>query len=154
MGASTEFPIAVPKVSSYFDPDYINWAIGLQLSWTIFDGRRSWATYRKTRIEAEKADREYDKKLEENAATIREARDALEVLTQNAEAARLGLSAARSAFEQAQRDYELGTEDITTLLAVEAEMLNAELAVEQLRANRVLAVATLRLALGVPVYEG
>lgn len=153
-GQPKEFPIEVPKVSDYFSPDYWGFAVGLQLSWTIFDGRRSWATYRKTRIEAEKADREYEKKLEQNAASIREARDALKVLTQNAEAARLQLSAARSAYEQAQRDYESGSEDITTLLAIEAEMLGAELAVEELRANRLLAIATLRLALGLPVYEG
>ncbi|MBD3317532.1 MAG: hypothetical protein GF344_17210 [Chitinivibrionales bacterium] len=148
------FPLAVPKPSSYFDPDYINFAVGLQLSWTIFDGRRSAATYRKTRLEAEKADREYRKRLEENETAIRESRDALKVLTQNAEAAKLQLSAARRAYEQAQRDYESGSEDITTLLAVEAEMLDAELAVEELRANRLLAVASLRLALGLPVYEG
>lgn len=44
-----------PKPDKYFDADFFNYLIGLQLSWNIFDGKRSLSQYRQAKLKAEQA---------------------------------------------------------------------------------------------------
>ncbi len=74
--------IDMPKYSDYFDPDFFNYSIGLQLTWNIFDGRRSYARYHQAQRNFEKADRELKIIREESEDAVAEAYSILGVLSQ------------------------------------------------------------------------
>ena len=39
----------IPVSTDFFNPDLINYSIGIELSWNIFDGKRSFAQYRQAK---------------------------------------------------------------------------------------------------------
>ncbi len=151
-GSSTE-DYANPNLESVLDPEYYNYALGLQLTWNIFDGRRTRAEHNKARYGFEKAQREAKQIKEENAREIEETRTGITTLNSNIEALSLQLEAARGALEEAERDYADGFIDVTELLEIEREVRDAEQTHMQLEAQKVLAVAQLKALLGIPLYE-
>ncbi len=142
-----------PNLESVLDPEYYNYALGLQLTWNIFDGRRTRAEHNKAKYGFEKAQREAKQIKEENDREIKETRTGITTLNSNIEALSLQLEAARGALEEAERDYADGFIDVTELLEIEREVRDAEQTHMQLEAQKVLAVAQLKALLGIPLYE-
>jgi outer membrane protein TolC len=143
----------LPKVTDYYNPDFFNYSVGLQLTWTLFDGLRTRSSYRQIRANAEKARLQLKKLEEEDAAAVTEARNTLASLERSMAAAQLALEAAEKAYSQTDEDFTAGFADITTLLDTERQYREAEQAVSGLRVRKLLTVAQLKLALGLPVYK-
>ena len=140
----------LPKYSDYFNPDYVNYAIGLQLTWNLFDGRRSIAKYRQARINFEKADRELKILNEENEEAVEEAKSLIHTLKKTRKAVLLQIESTRAAFNQVQDDYKNGFVDYTTLIETERQLREAEKGLSQMDIQRLLAVAQYKIALGIP----
>lgn len=151
--SSFSLPFTIPEVSDYFNSEYFNYSIGLQVSWTIFSGRRLTSGYQQAKLKWKKSELELKKLKEKNETEIHEARDIIEVVSQNMEAVALQLKAANKAFEQANQDYMNGYADITTLLDIEKEQREAEKLMNQIRIQKILAISGLKIAVGEPIYK-
>ena len=143
----------IPKFSDYFNNDFVNYTIGLQLTWNIFDGRRSIAKYRQARINFEKADRELKIINEENEEAIEEARSLLHTLKKTRKAVLLQIESTTAAFNQIQDDYKNGFVDYTTLIETERQLREAEKGLSQMNIQRLLAVSQYKIALGIPLVN-
>ncbi|MGD9200582.1 MAG: TolC family protein [Chitinispirillia bacterium] len=142
-----------PNYVDYFNPEYFNYAIGLQISWNIFDGRRSQAKARKARLNFEKVDRELKIAREENEEQINEAKDAIEVLEKGEKAVLLQLEALNIAVKQINIDYTVGFVDYTTILDLEHQLREAENYLNQIFMQRLFAVAQLKIASGLTLLK-
>ncbi len=143
----------IPEFSDYFDPDFVNYTIGVQLTWNLFDGRRSIAKYRLARINFEKADRELKILREESEDAIEEASSILNTLKKTRKAVLLQLESATAAFDQVQDDYQNGFVDYTTMLDTERQLREAEKGLSEINMQRLLAVAQYKIALGIPLVN-
>lgn len=143
----------IPEFSDYFDPDFVNYTIGIQLTWNLFDGRRSIAKYRLARINFEKADRELKILREESEDAIEEASSILNTLKKTRKAVLLQLESATAAFDQVQDDYQNGFVDYTTMLDTERQLREAEKGLSEINMQRLLAVAQYKIALGIPLVN-
>ncbi len=135
-------------------PDKFNYTIGLQLTWTLFDGFRTPASRGQALSEARKARYEQKQIGERNTIAIKEGRDRLEVLKQSMEAVKSQIEAAQRAFELVEEDYSRGFVDISDYLDTERDLREAEKNLYELQMQRLLTVGQLRMNLGMPVYEG
>lgn len=143
----------LPKFSDYFNNDFVNYTIGLQLTWNIFDGRRSIAKFRQARINFEKTDRELKIINEENEEAIEEARSLIHTLKKTRKAVLLQIESTTAAFNQIQDDYKNGFVDYTTLIETERQLREAEKGLSQMNIQRLLAVAQYKIALGIPLVN-
>ena len=143
----------LPKFSDYFNYKFVNYTIGLQLTWNIFDGRRSIAKFRQARINFEKADRELKIINEESEEAIEEARSLLYTLKKTCKAVLLQIESTRAAFNQIQDDYKNGFVDYTTLIDTERQLREAEKGLSEMNIQRLLAVAQYKIALGIPLVN-
>lgn len=143
----------IPEFSDYFDPDFVNYTIGIQLTWNLFDGRRSIAKYRLARINFEKADRELKILREESEDAIEEASSILNTLKKTRKAVLLQLESATAAFDQVRDDYQNGFVDYTTMLDTERQLREAEKGLSEINMQRLLAVAQYKIALGIPLVN-
>lgn len=141
----------LPEFADYFDPDFVNFTIGVQLTWNIFDGRRSIAKYRQSRINFEKADRELKILNEENEEAIEEAKSILNTLKKTRKAVLLQLESAAAAFDQVQDDYQSGFVDYTMMIDMERQLREAEKGLSEINIQWLLAVAQYKIALGIPL---
>lgn len=142
-----------PDYVDYFNPEYFNYAIGLQISWNIFDGRRSQAKARKARLNFEKTDRALKIAREENEEQINEAKDGIEVLEKGEKAVLLQLEALNSAIKQINIDYTDGFADYTTILDLERQLREAENYLNQIFMQRLFAVAQFKFASGLTLLK-
>ncbi len=153
-GPDTGFTeILPPKYKDYFNHEFFNYSIGLQLTWNIFDGRRSFAKYKQAQINYQKAERELKILREENQEQIEEARSALISLDKMTEASHLQFESIGQAFKQATEDYKNGFIDYTTLLEMEQQLKEVEMGIIGLNMQRLLAVAQYKIALGIPLVK-
>lgn len=137
----------------YFKPQYWNYAVGIQISWNIFDGRRSLAKANQARINFEKTDRALKIFREENEEEIKEASDALEVIEQSKKAVLLQIKAVNTALKQINLDYTAGFVEYATILDLERQLREAENSLNQLYMQRLLAVAQLKIASGLTLIK-
>ncbi len=142
-----------PPNTAIVEPRFYNYAVGLNLSWTLFDGFRRNAATAQALAQARQAQVEQKQIREENEISIREGRDRLGVLDESMEAVSAQLGAAQRAMELVEGDYSRGYVDITTYLQTEQEVREAEKRLYELRMQRLLTIAQLRFNLGLPVYE-
>lgn len=142
-----------PNYKDILNSKYFNFSIGLQMDWNIFDGRRSFATYKQSRLNFEKSDRELKILTEQNEDDISEARDNIDVLESVQKAVDLQLEAIKAAFEQTQEDYKNGFTDHTTLLDLDYKLREAEMKVSQLEIQWLIAVSEYKLILGMSLVR-
>ncbi len=147
-----QFDDANPKPGKYFDPDFFNYTVGLQLSWTIFNGFRTRAQYRQTKHLAEKSLLELEVMDREQDLAVEEARILLKTADSTIASVTTQLKAARMALSQTEKDYADGFSDFSTLLDTDKEYRDAVRALNGLTIQRLLALTQLRIALGLPVY--
>ena len=143
---------SLPKAEKYFDPDFFNYTIGVQLSWNIFDGKRTWAQYKQAKLNFEKAQRELQLIKKRNDVEMEEARNRVTAIDSMAVAVRLQVEAAQKALEQVEIDYKDGITDITTFLEADSEFREAAKQYDLLKVQKMLAIAHLRFVMGLPVY--
>lgn len=143
----------LPEFADYFNPDFVNFTVGVQLTWNIFDGRRSIAKYKQARINFEKADRELKILNEENEEAVEEARSILGTLKKTRKAVLLQLESATAAFNQVQNDYQSGFVDYTTMIDTERQLREAEKGLSEINIQWLLAVAQYKIALGIPLVN-
>lgn len=141
-----------PKPGKYFDTDFFNYSIGLQLSWNIFDGKRSLSQYRQAKLKAEQALLELDELNEEQKVALAEAHNQIATINNMARAVELQLEATSQAQKQTEQDFADGMTDMNTLLESENANRAAARQLEELTIQRILALAQLRVTLGLPVY--
>ncbi len=146
------FDEANPKPSKYFDPHFFNYSIGLQLNWNIFDGNRSRSQYRQAKYLAQQSLLELEVMDKEQKIALREARDQVTSIDSTIAAVKLQQEAARLALEQTEEDYKDGITDYSTLLDVDKEAREATTTLNSLKIQRVLAIAQLKITMGIPVY--
>ncbi|MBD3419221.1 MAG: hypothetical protein GF398_03785 [Chitinivibrionales bacterium] len=133
--------------------DQISYSIGLALSWTIFDGRRSTSSYRIARANAGKAQYELQKLREQNTAQIKEARDMIRVLDENLKAIEMQLEVAQKVHTATQDDFKAGHATLTDVIDTEKELASAEKTLHGLKVQKIMAITQLKIALGLPLYK-
>lgn len=146
------FDDANPKPSKYVDPHFFNYSIGLQLNWNIFDGNRSRSQYQQAKYQAQQSLLELKVMGKEQKIALREARDQVTSIDSTIAAVKLQQEAARLALSQTEEDYKDGITDFSTLLDVDKEAREATTTLNSLRIQRVLAIAQLKITMGIPVY--
>ncbi|MFP4013072.1 MAG: TolC family protein [Chitinispirillaceae bacterium] len=142
-----------PEPEKFFDPDFFNYSIGLQLSWNIFDGRRTRSQFLQTVHKTEMARLEVQKMEREQRIQLKEARSQLEAADIQLEAVALQVEASQKALSQIERDYSDGLSDIASFLEADEAYRTAAHQYEALKIQKMLIVASLRIAMGLPVYE-
>jgi outer membrane protein TolC len=142
----------IPVSSDFFNPDLINYSIGLELSWNIFDGKRSFARYRQAKKQEKATFLELEQIERENRNQILEVKDQISVTDNTIEAYRLQLEASQKALQQADSDFQDGFIDAITYLEIEQEYRNAALNLDNQKLRRLLLQAQLRVALGLRIF--
>jgi outer membrane protein TolC len=149
--SSSGFEYRIPDYFDILDPHYWNFMIGIQMTWNIFDGRRSIASYRKSRYDFERTERKLKILREENKTMIKEAYEALITLEQVTKASDLQVETLRSTLDQLNIDFQGGFVDYKTILETEQQLLDAQRMLNELYLQRLLAVAQYKITLGLPL---
>lgn len=142
----------IPVSSDFFNPDLINYSIGLELSWNIFDGKRSFAQYRQAKQQEKATFLELEQMERENRNEIQEVKNQISVADNTIEAYRLQFEASQKALQQADMDFQDGFIDAISYLEIEQEYRNAALNLDNQRLRRLLLQAQLRVALGLRIF--
>jgi outer membrane protein TolC len=146
------FDQANPKADKLVDTDFFNYSIGLQLTWNIYDGDRTRAKYRQAKLQAKQALLELEEMDKEQKIAIEESRNQISAVDSTIAAVKLQVGTAAEAYHQTEQDYKDGMTDYSTLLDFDNEYRTAARQLEGLKIQRVLALAQLRIAIGLPVY--
>lgn len=149
----TDFFPSNPMPEKFFDPGFFNYNIGLQLSWNIYDGRRTRSQYLQTVNKTEMARLEVQKLEREQKIQLEEAKSQLEAADIQLEAVALQVEASQKALSQIEKDYSDGLSDIASFLEADEAHRTAAHHYEALKIQKMLIVASLRIAMGLPVYE-
>ncbi len=147
-GAIPEIPVS----TDFFNPDLINYSIGLELSWNIFDGKRSFAQYRQAKQQEKAIFLELEQMERENRNEIQEIKNQISVADNTIEAYRLQFEASQKALRQADIDFQDGFIDAISYLEIEQEYRDAALNLDNQRLRRLLLQAQLRIALGLRIF--
>lgn len=142
-----------PSNTALLEPRFYTYAIGLNVTWTLFDGFRRNASIAQARAQAYQAEVEQKQIKDKNEIAVAEARDRLVVIDESMEAVSAQRAAAQRAMNLVEQDYGQGFVDITTYLQTEQQLREAEKRYYELRMQRLLTIAQLRFNLGLPVYE-
>ncbi|MBD3321614.1 MAG: hypothetical protein GF350_11020 [Chitinivibrionales bacterium] len=142
-----------PDAGAIFDPDYISYTVGFQLSWTIFDGLRTPSVYRKTRVQKKISEINLQRSEKQLVIAIDRLKSNLVSLEKTRDAVTLQRDAAREAYEFTEKDFQAGAADITTLLESEKEWLAAENRYNRIYVNTIALATQLKLLLGRPIYK-
>jgi outer membrane protein TolC len=140
-----------PDPLDYFNPSFFNYSLGLQLSWTLFDGNSTRARFHIAKCKAKQALLELDMLEKNDAIAIEEAQNQITTADSMITAVTLQTEASRRALEQTSQDYNDGVTDFSTLLETDKEYRDAERFLNGLKIQRILALAQLRIVLGLPV---
>lgn len=151
-GLAESFDEFNPKPYRYFDPSFFNYTIGLQLSWTIFDGNRTRAQCRQAKSNLQKTLLELETMEKQDKIAVEEARNQIGTVDSLLSAVRLQAEAGYQALTQTEQDYKDGFSDFSTLLDTEKEYRDAIRQFNALKIQRILAIVQLRIALGLPVF--
>jgi outer membrane protein TolC len=143
-----------PMPSSYFDPAFFTYTIGLQLSWDLFNGNRVKAQYRQAKLKAKLTLLELDTLENRSKIAIEENRYQIATIDSMIAAVTLQVEASHQAILQTEQDFNDGIIDYSTLLDVDKEYRDAVYLLNGLKIQRVLGIAYLRIAMGLPVYGG
>lgn len=142
-----------PGAVDFFNPDYFNYSIGLLLTWNIFDGTRSWASYKQAKLKEEQSKLELTELKRENTNTQNEINGQIKAITCAIEAYRFQLEASNKALEQAESDYKDGFINAVNYIEINNEYRNAALQLDNAILQKLLLQARLQIALGLPVYK-
>lgn len=142
-----------PDFSDYFNPDFFNYSIGVQLTWNIFDGNRMRANFHKTRYNYEKTLLEEKKLKEENALLIDESKKLYTAVEESQVAAVAQRDALERAFESIQEDYRDGYTEFLTFSDMQQNIASAYLSISTLNMQKVLVAAQYRIASGISIVK-
>jgi HAE1 family hydrophobic/amphiphilic exporter-1 len=145
---------ANPPNSAIVDPDFVNYSIGLQLSWTLFDGFRTAAARYQAEAQGRVAALEQKQIGEKDEIAIQEGFERLDVIEESVVAVSAQLDASQRAFDLADDDFTRGYVDMTVYLDTEKKLREAEARLSSLRMQKILVIAQLKFTMGLPVYEG
>lgn len=142
------FKLSNADISDYANPDYVNYNIGAQLVWNIFDGKRSISTYKMIMLEHEKSERELKILREKTNNDEKVVYKGYEAICKALEAAEVGYQAAQLAYASVSEDMNDGFVDYLTFLEVEKGLDQAEKAVATLQMQKLLLVSQYRFTTG------
>lgn len=149
-----DLPISdIPVSVDFFNPDFINYSIGLQLTWNIFNGKRSLAQYRQAKSQESISGLELKQLELENDNNIKELRDRIKATDNAISAYLLQLNASERALNQAEMDFQDGFIDVVSYIDIEQEYRDAMRSFDNAKLQRILLQARLRIALGLGIYE-
>lgn len=142
-----------PSATEFFNPDFFNYSLGVQLNWNVFDGTRSWAQYKQAKLKEERSRIELDQLKRETENSINEVRGQISSLDNSILAYGFQFQASQKALEQADLDLQNGFIDAVTYLDIDREYRDAARQLDEAKLQRVLLRAQLRLLMGLPLYE-
>lgn len=148
-GGFAEIPVAV----DFFNPDFINYSIGLQLKWNAFDGMRSIAQYRQAKAEEQKSRLELHQLELEIENDINEIKDRLVSIKNTISAYQLQFDAAKLALNQAEIDLKDGFIDMISYIDVLKEYQNAARSLDNAKLQNILLIAQLRIITGSGIFS-
>ncbi len=151
--APPSLPFSIPEVKDYWNSDFFNYAIGLQLTYPIFSGLRNSSSYNKAKWAYKKAEKELEKTKKETETAIKEAKKLVEVMKKYLEATKLFYDSSLKLATQADKDYKAGFIDITELLKFEEERDKAKIQLCRTETGLIMAISNYRMTVGLPVYE-
>ncbi len=137
-----------PSMGDYFNPDYFNYSIGVQLTWNIFDGRRSIANYRKARLQYKKSDREYKKLVKATDVSVEENEQVYIAVDEALKALLIRKEALEIAFSSLTDDVNDGFADYLTFLDMEKSLAEVYKQISLLQMQKGLTVAQYKVVTG------
>ncbi len=143
----------IPGIDKLFSPDYVNYSIGLQLTWNIYDGNRMRSNARKTRYLHDKARVELKKLEDEKSIVIAESQDIYKAIEESKVAATIQRDALKRAFESISDDYDDGYAEFLTFSDMERNIAAAEKQIYALNMQKILAVTQHRIASGISIVK-
>lgn len=154
LGGPEAAPVTdIPVSGDYFNPDFINYSVGLQLNWNIFDGTRNWAQYRQAKIQEQTTSLELEQLQREITNTLDELKSQISSIDTVISAYQLQHAASLKALQQADLDFQNGFIDAVTFIEIETEFNNALRTLQNARLQKILLAAQLRVSLGLNIYE-
>lgn len=141
-----------PSVLQFLDPSLMDVAIGVGLSWDIFDGFRTGAKLRQAKLRAKQSLIELELLEKSDKVAAFESQNRIATIDSTIAAVKLHIEAARLALMQTEQDFKDGVADFSTFLATDKEYRDAVRQHLDYKIQRLLALAELRIILGYPVY--
>jgi outer membrane protein TolC len=131
-----------------FAGDHYNWALGVQLDWTLYDGGQRDVQRARARVSARENRLRLDQWRDTLADELRNRLSTLEVKRSAVEVARTSVELARRTLELARAQHEVGTIGQLDLLQAQDGLVAAEVALTRARFDSALAELQLRRASG------
>ncbi len=138
----------IPELSDYGNIDYFNYSLGLQLTWNIFDGRRSISNYKKIKLQHEKSERELKIMRDTTKVDVEELFEMFETINKSIEALGVQQAALNNAFETISEDLNDGFADYLTFLDMEKSLSEVDSQLASLQMQKNLIVAQYRIKTG------
>jgi outer membrane protein TolC len=142
-----------PFISSYFDPDYFSYSIGLRLNWNIFDGKRKIEKYRQLKYTIESSRLELEQMTKEFHNDISDIRGKIIALDSMITSLELQFQASEMALEQAETDLKNGFINVIDYVNTMEKNKSALRQLEGVRLEYLVTKIQLRIAMGLSVYE-
>jgi len=126
----------------------ISYAIGLTLTWNLFDHFNTRLAEEQAEVAADNADIDYVDRQKKVAADVRQAEGDFQAAEDNLASANKGLTAAQKAFEVMEGRYEVGSANFIDLISAQAALQQAQSAKAQAVVGLVLQDRAFDFALG------
>jgi outer membrane protein TolC len=127
----------LPRLNAFgsyemYDHDFLGtsakgYLVGAQLSWNVFDGNKSIATFHKSKIESEKASTELEQYKKQSQMELSKTNRQLNDAKNKVALAQLGFEQSQEAFRIRQNRFTQGLEKTTDLLQSETQLFQKEL---------------------------
>ncbi|MEI8032216.1 MAG: TolC family protein [Chlorobiaceae bacterium] len=144
-GSTYAYP--APPISDQLK-NSIGYALGLNLSWSIFDGFQTRYNVQSAKIQHVSQELDYHDLTDSIKIDIQEAAGEYASAWRQIDASKVSLNAASSAFEGIKRKYELGAAGFTELSAARAALFNARSSLSQANFNLALQKSVLDYTTG------
>ena len=134
-----------------YDGDKSTWAAGLSLEWTLFDGFSTSGTVREKHANLRVAEEAARHVRLQTSVELRSATLSLAEATERVEVMERAATLAGESSELTRQRFTQGLALSSHVIDAEDALVQAEFGLAQARADRLLAIATLRRALAIPI---
>jgi outer membrane protein len=150
VGAPTDYNMVPPFQPSQASQlnDYVNYTVGLTLTWGIFDRLTTRAASKQAQAAADNALLDYQDAQLGVEEDVKQAYGDFHAAQQKLEAAQGGIKAARESYDATRQRYEVSASSLLDLLTAQSALLQAEAALAQAEIGLYLQGRQMEFALG------